>query len=443
MKGLLCITIVLLITLTGRAQTPKQQSLDAYIDHLFKNKKMMGNVEISFKDSIIYAKSVGFSNVTTAEENNKNTKFRVGSLTKTYTAVLVLKAIEEGQLQLNDKLSSFYLYVKNAEKITIEQLLKHWTGIYNYTEIADEDLWEQKFHTEEEFINYLINEKSNFEPGTKYEYSNTNYAFLGFILQKIYNKPFAEILKEKICCPLYLKNTYFSVETDRTKNEALSYNIQDRYIVNAKVNFSVHFANGGIASTAIEVDNFLTPLFNGKLISAKSLEMMLPKNKGEYGMGIEKLPFDNPQGYTHNGRIENYFSEYWYFPKEKLGIVTLLNATNIYTSDIQTLLLQYAYGNKYEIPNSNQTDEILEKDFKQIKGTYFEKDKKAFFTISSDGKNMVFQASDAGQMFVRLEYEGNNIFEYEDMELQFFPSIKEAILTQGNIIKKYKKLSKQ
>lgn len=440
MKKLFCIGIIILTTLIGRTQTSKQQILNGYFDHLFKNKKMMGSVAICFKDSIIYAKSVEFSNVAIAKENNRNTKFRIGSLTKTYTAILALKAIEEGLLQLNDKLSSYYPQVKNAEKITIEQLLKHQIGIFNYTEIADENIWEQKFHAEEEFINYIINEKSNFEPGTKFEYSNTNYAFLGFILQKIYSKPFAKILEEKICHPLHLQNTYFSIETDTTNNEALSYNIQNKYIQNHKTNFSVHFANGGIVSTAIEVNEFLSALFKGKLISAKSLDMMLPEKKGEYGMGIEKLPFNNPEGYMHNGRIENYFSEYWYFPKERLGIVTLLNATNINPSSIQTVLLKYAYGNKPELPNFNQTKEITEKKFKQIMGTYFEQNKKSSITISSDGESMIFQASDVGQMFVRFEYMGNNIFEYEDVKLQFFPSKKEVTLTQANIIKKFKKL---
>ena len=96
---------------------------------------------------------------------------------------------------------------------------------------------------------------------------------------------------------------------------------------------------------------FLAALFHGKLISEKSLEQMLPQNNGEYGLGIEKLYFKNPEGYTHGGRIENYFSEYWYFPKEKLGIVTLSNAINIYTEDIQTTLLQFAYGKAPELPD--------------------------------------------------------------------------------------------
>lgn len=418
-----------------------QHKLDTYFEHLFANQKFMGSVTISFNDSIIYAKSVGFTNADTKKTINKDTKIRIGSITKTYTAVLILKAVEEGLIKLDDKLYSFYPQVKNAEKITIEQLLKHRSGIFNFTEIPGENQWEQAFHTEEEFISYFINEKNNFEPDTDYEYSNTNYALLGFILQKIYGKSFAEILDEKICRPLHLKNTYFSIETNETKNEALSYNIQNKFIQNAKVNFSNHPASGGMVSSAIELNVFLSALFNGKLISEKSLEQMLPKNKNEYGLGIEKLPFSNPEGYTHGGRIENYFSEYWYFPKEKLGIVTLSNAINIYTEDIQTTLLQFAYGNAPKLPNFKRTNNLSEKDFEAIAGTYMEKEKSYTITISSDGQNAMFQNSASGQMYFPIAYKGNNIFEYEEIRLEFFPATKELRLEQGGIQEHYIKTS--
>ena len=433
--------IILLINFFVGTSLSAQQKLDNYFKHLFQNRKMMGSVAISFNDSIIYTKTVGFANADTKTKINTDTKFRIGSVTKTYTAVLVLKAVEEGMLRLDDTLYTFYPQIKNAEKISIKQLLKHRTGIINFTEITGENSWEQAFHTEEEFIRFFVNERSNFEPGTDFKYSNTNYVVLGFILERIYDKSFAEILVEKICRPLNLKNTYFSTETDETKNEALSYNIQNEYIQNAQVNFSNHPASGGIVSTAVELNLFLSALFNKKLISEESLEIMLPKNRGEYGMGIEKLSFSNPEGYTHGGRIENYFSEYWYFPKEKLGIVTLANAINIYSEDIQMAMLQYAYNTKPELPNFNKIDELSEKKFREIAGTYVEKDKNVRVTISSDGQKMIFQNATARQMYIPFDYKGDSIFKYEDeIQLKFFPSVKKMKLTQGNIQEYYTKL---
>lgn len=434
---------LLLLFISVILSTPlfAQHKLDAYFDHLSANRKFMGSVAISFNDSIIYAKSVGYANAETKKPIDQNTKIRIGSLTKTYTAVLVLKAVEEGKLKLDDKLSSFYPQIKNAKSITIERLLKHRTGIFNFTEIPGENEWEQSPHTKEEFINFFINEKSNFEPGTDFEYSNTNYALLGFILEKVYDQSFAEIVAEKICRPLHLKNTYFSTEIDETKNEALSYNIQNEYIQNATVNFSNHPASGGMVSTAVELNLFLSALFNGKLISDESLELMLPKNKGEYGMGIWQLSFNNPEGYTHTGRIENYFSEYWYFPKEKLGIVTLANSINIGTEYLQMAMLQFTYGKAAELPNFNKTVELSEKEFGEIAGTYIEKSEGHTVTISSDGQKMIFQNAMSGQMYIPFDYKTNNTFDYEnEIQLEFFPDKKEMKLTQGNIQEYYTKL---
>ncbi|WP_326984300.1 serine hydrolase domain-containing protein [Chryseobacterium sp. MYb264] len=416
-----------------------QKKIDAYFDHLFNNKKMMGSVAISYKDSIIYSKSIGFANAETKRMNNENTKFRVGSITKTYTSVLILKAIEEQKLQLETKLSSYYPRIENAEKISIEHLLKNRSGLYNFTNkdgLAD---WQKDYHTENDFINYILREKNSFEPGTEYEYSNTNYVLLGFILEKIYNKSFSEILQEKIAIPLHLKNTYFSFETDETKNEALSYNIQDFYLRNEKVNFSNHPASGGIASTPKELNQFISALFTGKLISAKSLEIMLPKKGGDYGLGIMRLNFDDIEGYNHSGRVENYISDYWYFPKQKLGLVCLANAVNIDTNEVMKTLLHAAYHKSPVLPDFNIIEGFPESEFRKMMGTYTTDQKEDKITISSDGKNLIFQASQAGQDYVPFEYKGESTFEYDNIKLVFVTGTQEIYFEQDQSKKVYTK----
>lgn len=416
-----------------------QKSLDPYFDHLFNNKKMMGSVAISYKDSIIYSKQVGYSNAETKKLIDENTKFRIASMTKTYTSVLVLKAIEEQKLELKTKLSTYYPQIKNAEKITIEYLLNHRTGIYNFTEKEDELDWEKKFHTQNEFINYILAEKSNFKPGTNYEYSNTNYALLGFILEKIYQKPYAEILDEKIIKPLNLKNTYYSFEIDENKNEALSYNIQDNYLKNTTVNYSNHPGSGGITSTPREVNKFISAVFEGKLISGKSLELMLPKKRGEYGFGITKLGFTDVDAYEHNGRVENFISEYWYFPKQKLGFVCLTNAVNISTIEIMNNLVGYVYQKSAPLKNYKTINEMSEDEFSKIKGTYRPSNKKESVTVSSNGEKITIQASETGQIYFTLQNKGNNTFESDNVKLTFNPEKEELTFTQEGITEVFKK----
>lgn len=430
--------VFLMISNAFYAQKTTFKDMDNYFDHLSENGKMMGSVSIFFQDSTLYSKSIGYSDVDTKSLINSDTKFRVGSITKTYTAALVLKAVEEGKLKLTDKLDSFYPEVKNADHITIEQLLKHRSGIFNYTEISGQDSWEQEYHSEKEFLDYFIDHESNFEPGTDYEYSNTNYALLGFILQRIYGMEFADILKMKIADPLQLKNTYFSNEVDSSKNEALSYNIQNKFIRNAQVNYANHRSGGGITSTPTEVNKFLTALFNGQIISNESLKFMLPQEHGAYGMGIQMLNSASDI-YEHSGRVENYISDYWYFPNEKLGVVVLTNAINIEIGKVVMEMVGFAYGNKPVIPDFNGIDGMNSDDFLKIKGTYLKNDGETI-TISSNGKHLVFQSSEIGQMFVPFINKGNNVFEYEDVRLTFYPNEDKVFFEQSGIQEYYKKM---
>lgn len=415
------------------AQEDQKEKITNYLDSLLANRKMMGSVAISVSDTIYYSKAIGYANIEKNKLNDINTTFRIGSLSKTYTAILVMKAIEENKIKLDDHLSIHYPQIKNADKITIEMLLNHRSGLFNYTDKEDENTWSQAYHSEEEIINYFINENSNFEPGADYSYSNTNYVLLGFILQRLYDKSYNEILQEKICHPLNLQRTYFKKEIDETLNEAVSYNIQDEFIQNSKFNYAAHFAGGGIFATATEVNQFLTALFSNKIISSESLSLVLPKEKGSYGFGIERTSFDSPdEGYQHSGRVENYFARYWYLPKEKLGIVTLANAINIHTFSINNLLAQTIYGMKPDIPNFKKTNELTEEQFQQLSGTYYNEDKTYSFTISSNGYSLMFQNAAIGQMFIPFEYINEKEFVYEEIKLSFIPEEGKVTLTQSD-----------
>lgn len=408
-----------------------QHKIDAYMEHLFRQRKFMGSVAMLHKDSIVYSKAVGYADAFAQQENKPDTKFRIGSITKTFTAVLVLQAVETGKLSLSDKLSEYYPEIKNADKISIAQLLQQRSGIFNFTENPDRNTWEAKFHTEKEVVAHIAEAAPVFDPGTAYEYSNSNYVLLGYILQHIYQKPFAAILEENICKAAGLKDTYFTDTTDVSRNEALSYTIQDSYFNNAKVNFSNHPASGGIASTAADVNKFLSALFGGRLISKESLQLMLTAEKGNYGMGIFKLTFDQPEGFEHSGRIENYISDYWYFPGEQLGIVSLANAINIDIETVNMALLQYAYGKTPELTDFNKIKGYSERAFSQLKGTYKAKKEQLMITISSDGDHLVFQASGTGQDYLPFEDKGNHTFEYKEIKLKFFPGRRQVLLEQG------------
>lgn len=424
---------ILFVTIILNISVQAQSKFDPYFEHIFTNRKFMGSVSMLFKDAIIYKKSVGFSDVATQQLNNDDTKFRIGSITKTYTAVMILKAREEGRLTLDDKLATWFPQFENAKDITIEMMLKHRSGIFNFTEIPGEAAWESEAHSQTEFIEYVSKPKSKFAPGTSYEYSNTNYALLGFILEKIYNQDYNQLLQILICQPLDLKNTYYTFENNPANNEAYSYNIQDTYLRNGSINYANEPGGGGILASATDVNLFVSALFKGKIISPESLELMLPKENGAYGLGIEKIMIGDLEAFRHTGRIDNYISDYWYFPEEELGLVSLANATNINTDLVQVAMLQFAYGNTPVLKDYDLIEGMNKERFLTIKGTYFYPEHPISVTISSDGYRLIFQDSRMGQMYVPAAYLDNFKFEFDDVVLTFDPEKNELLQEQGDV----------
>ena len=154
-------------------------------------------------------------------------------------------------------------------------------------------------------------------------------------------------------------------------------------------------------------------------------------------MGIMKLVLGKNEVYEHGGRVENYYSDYWYFPKENLGIVVLTNAVNIDLEQILVTLTKFAYNNEPELPDFNKTEELSDKEFAAIKGTYFTKDKKESVTISSNGSSLIYQGSESGQDYVPFKFTTKNTFEYQNIKIVFDPQKHQFQLFQDNKIKVY------
>ncbi|WP_374329249.1 serine hydrolase domain-containing protein, partial [Soonwooa sp.] len=209
MKNKHLITLVSLVASTSIfSQSFNSKKLNQYFENLEKNNKFMGSVALSKNGKLIYTKTKGFADIATKQKANENTKYRIGSISKTFTTVLVLKAIEKKKLSLNDKLSKFYPNIINAEKITIQMLLNHRSGIFNFTDGNSYYEWNTQAKTEKELLEIIAKNGSDFEPDTKTSYSNSNFVLLSFILQKVFKKNYSALLKEYITTPLNLKNTY-------------------------------------------------------------------------------------------------------------------------------------------------------------------------------------------------------------------------------------------
>ncbi|MDR2011115.1 MAG: beta-lactamase family protein [Bacteroidales bacterium] len=344
------------------------KKLDTYFETLETNNKFMGSVAISGKGKIIYEKSVGYADIETGQKLNENFKFRIGSITKTFTTVLVLKAVEEKRIALEQTIETYFPTITNAEKITLNHLLYHKSGIFNFTNDENFLDWHTETKTKKEIIELISQGGSNFEPGKKSEYSNSNFVLLTYILEEIYEKSYSDLLNEKIVKPLGLNNTYLGNEINIANNECYSYTFEGKWIKSPEFNSSISNGAGAIVSTPADLTIFSDALFKGKLISKKSLAQMKTLN-GSFGMGLIRMPYYEKIGLGHGGTVDGFRSIFVHFEKEKISVAITSNALNYNLNNISIAILGCIFDDSIEIPDFT-TYKIASEDLDMYTGNY-------------------------------------------------------------------------
>lgn len=337
------------------AQQTNFKQLDAYLDLLNSNDKIMGSLSIMKDGEIVYEKSVGYQYKTEKEEKKATSasKYRIGSITKTFTAVMIFQLIDEKKINLDDKLSKYYPQIPNASKITISNLLCHKSGLFNITRDADFGSWSLLPTTQVKMLARIQKHKVDFQPGEKTAYSNTNFILLGYILEKIEKKTYQELLKKRITKKLKLKNTYVGNTINTNEQECQSYYYKKNKLKQAT---ETHMSNpggaGAVVSTPSDLVIFMDALFNHKLMTKESFKEMT-KSTSEHGMcsGIDSLEKNGQIIFGHDGDIDGFASCTLYIPKIKTAIAINTNAAKLQVIPIVFNALSNANGKKFIMPN--------------------------------------------------------------------------------------------
>lgn len=408
MRTIVAITTVLTLTLT-QVQTLDSGKLDRFLDRLHEKNKGMGTLVIAKDGKVVYSHSFGYSYVNGADRKlaNAATKYRLASITKMYTAVMVFQLVEEGKLTLTDTLDRFYPQIPNAKRITVAQLLHHRSGV---PELQPDGAWGKQLRTEDEVVARIAQGQPHFEPDAKHEYSNTGYHLLGYIVEKVGGKAYQEALKDRITSRIGLKDTYYlaSGTTDPARNEAVSYGYFDTWKEAAEVDFSVTGPAGSIVATPTDMTTFIEALFDLKLVSADSLAQMMTM-KDDEGMGMERHSIGGKTCYGHTGGSNSAGAWLTYCPEEKLAFAYATNMKIYPVRDIIPGLFDIYWNRPFEIPTFEAfavSPEILDR----YVGTYSTPDAPVTmkWTISRRDKTLYFQPP--GNAAVPLEATAENKF---------------------------------
>jgi CubicO group peptidase (beta-lactamase class C family) len=409
--------LTLAMVSAGFAQSPDIAKLDQLFDRLAQKNKAMGSLLIAKDGKVLYTRSIGYSQVGATQKVplTAASRFRIGSITKMFTSAMVLQLVEEGKLKLTDTLAKFLPQVPNAGKITIMQVLSHRSGIPN---VRRGDSAQKNVKTipvtKEEHIALIVKATPDFEPGTRALYSNSGYFLLGIIIEKITGKSYEANLQEKIATKIGLRDTYTATgHIDVNNQESLTYFIfpgSDWKEV-PETHPSILFGSGAIVSTPGELATFIQALFEGKIISKKSLEQMKTMRDGE-GMGMDTFAFAGKTFYGHTGGADNYGAWLAYLPGEKLAIAYTTNAKVYPVKDIVSGVVDIYYNRRFEIPSFESiavSSEVLDK----YVGVYSTPGAPAKFSISREGTTLYAQPPGT-QSPVPLEATAQHIFKIDN-----------------------------
>ncbi|HFK5505468.1 serine hydrolase [Elizabethkingia anophelis] len=433
--------IILFIAVSSFVYGQKEKKLDSLFTSLYAAKEFNGNVLVAEKGKVIYEKSFGLANEKTQQKLDKNTVFELASVSKQFTAMGIVQLEKEGKLSYNDPLTKYFPELSFYKPITIDNLLHHTSGLPDYMSLFDKNWDKKKFATNKDIVEMLAKYKPEllFVPGDKYEYSNTGYALLGLIIEKVSKQSYGDYLNKKIFKPLGMANT--RVYRSRYKPEKIS-NYALGYVVDSLGNkkllddlgkeYYTYYLDGIVGdgmvnSTTGDLLKWDRALYGDKLVNQKDKDLIFSSivtkdNKDTrygYGWAIDtKYPF---------GKIANH-SGGW------AGYITFIERDLDYDKTI--IILQ---NNDSEAASSpvKQLRNILY-DIKPIKvdlatlqkyaGKYTKKNSKTFEVFFENNKLYVPLNP---QVKLELEAISTNKFKVRDFSPDVFYEFK--ILDDGSI----------
>ncbi len=287
---LFTLLIVALLTATSAFAQQNVKQIDALMKQYYDYGKFNGSILVAEKGKIIYEHAFGMANMEWSIPNQPDTKFRIGSVTKQFTATLILQLVDEGKIKLDGKITDYLPdYRKDTgEKVTIHQLLNHTSGIPSYTDRPDfMPQVSRNPYGIADFVKKFASGDLQFEPGSKFSYNNSGYSLLGAIIEKVTGKSYETVLAERIFKPLGMTNSGYDNYAPLIKHRASGYQkTPDGFVNAAYLDMSIPYAAGSIYSTVADLFKWDQALYEGNILSAESKKLMFTPGLGNYGYGI-------------------------------------------------------------------------------------------------------------------------------------------------------------
>lgn len=347
----LCLLCVLSV-FSLRAQD-KTKAIDSLVTAYTKMGKFSGTVLVTQDGKTLFEKGYGYKNTAKKTKNDANTIYQIGSVTKTFTSTLIMMLQEQGKLNVKDKLSKYMPGFPDGDQITIEQLLNHTSGVYNYTQDTSFEKEGMLKHQSRQDMIALFKDKMPANlPGAKFNYSNSNYMLLGYIVEDLTGKTWYQALRDMIFTPLGMKNSGANFKGLNSPNKATGYFAidGDQGMAAPFVDSSVSYAAGAIYTTAGDLDKWAQAVVNQQLLRPVDWMQATKAGMESYGYGWMIGDMYGKRSVGHNGGVHGFLSNMFIVPEDKLTIITLSNNMNSELGAIRREISAILYDKPFEVP---------------------------------------------------------------------------------------------
>ena len=408
------------------------QVVQSYVDA----KKFMGSVEVVRDGRVLLDKGYGSANLEWSVPNSPATKFRLGSVTKQFTAACILLLEERGKLSVNDPVKKYMTDAPEAwDKVTIFNLLTHTSGIPSFTGFPDYHSTEAIATTPEKLVERFRDKPLEFAPGEKWNYSNSGFVLLGYLIEKISGQSYSDFVKENIFKPLGMSDSGYDSNSAIIARRAAGYAPGPKGPVNAGyIDMSIPHAAGALYSTTGDLVRWEQGLFGGKVLRPESLKKMTTPFKNDYAFGLAVHKVNSRQVVDHGGGIEGFNTHLAYYPDSKLIVVVLGNLNGTTPGEIAGKLGVVANGEKVTLPSERKEVSIPASVLSEYAGTY-EVSPEFKITMSVEDSQLMTQATGQPKFPMFAESETRFFLKVVDAEVEFVKGpdgkITHLILHQG------------
>ena len=392
----------------------------------------MGTVLVARDGAVVFDKAYGMANLELEVPNTPDTKFRLGSITKQFTAAAILLLEERGKLKADDRITT---YLPDApmewQRITIFNLLTHSSGIPNFTALPEYSSAKGRATSVTESLASLRGKQLDFGPGEKMSYSNSGYLALGAIIEKASGQTYEAFVTENIFKPLGMNDSGYDSNTAVIKRRASGYIKTPTGYVNAGyIHMSVPHAAGALYSTTRDLLKWEQALFAGKVVSKASLDRMITPFKNNYGLGVTSAVVKGRQVIAHGGGIDGFNTQLAYYPESRTVVTVLSNVNGAVPDALTAQLGAIMHGDTVTLTSERKEITLPVATLSKYVGAY-ELSPTATMTVALDGDHLTAQLTGQGKLPIFAQSDTLFFLKVVDAQLEFAADGSHLVLHQG------------